>query len=294
VSAGCASPPAPFSRLVYEGPERLRGFNVDGKPARIHTQGLFVTDRHLYVTGRLETKPKRAVFLRIGRGSDTRVEHIDLTPAAAAEQKTNGTLDHPGGFDFDGRAFWIPVSASSPHSETTILRVACRPRAALKEANVDIAFRVDDHIGALAFDRWSRRLYGANWDTKTVYVWTPDGTQIDRIGRDAMVTEDPGWALAIQDFKCVSKDRILAGGIDENPARAAAAPRAVVELLDVRRRERLARARLADPPGYDGTVTREGLAIQGDHVFLLPADLGQDVNVFRYRQVRLTGPRQGG
>ena len=40
--------------LSYAGRERLPDIVVDGHAAVIHTQGLFVTDAHYYVTGRLE------------------------------------------------------------------------------------------------------------------------------------------------------------------------------------------------------------------------------------------------
>ena len=279
---GCGAPRSVRLEPRFAGSEAIAEFSIDGAPARIHTQGLFVTDAHYYVTGRLETEPRRALLLRIDRGDPRRVEHIEVTGSAAAGSSGGDRLDHPGGFDFDGRDFWIPVSASHPGGTTVILRVPCRPDRPLADVHGRIAFRVADHVGALAVDRWTGRLYGANWDTETIYVWDFDGTELERIPRGEMVPDDPGWALAVQDFKGVGPDRILAGGVDKSEDRPAAGSRAVIELLDVRRRVRLARVRLESPPGTSDVVTREGLAVLGDHLFLLPRDLGREAAVLRY------------
>ena len=282
VVSGCASSRDESLDLIFEDRHSIGNFDIAGRPARIHTQGLFVTENHYFVTGRLETEPRRSVFLRISRADTKQIEYVDITPIDALPNGAGRGLDHPGGFDFDGKAFWIPVSGSQPDSKTVVLRFGHDPDAPLAEATNEVAFHVDDHIGALAYDRWTNRLYGANWDTKIIYVFTPDGGVAERIPRESLVAGDPGWALAIQDFKCAGPNRVLAGGKDNRSDRDPSRSRAVVELLDIRARRSVARRHLHSPPGIDCFVTREGLAWREDRVFFLPGDLGDKAYVLQY------------
>ena len=61
---------------------------IDGDPAVIHTQGLYVDDEHFYVTGRFEKTPKRALLLRFERSDPQRYEYIDITPRARQAHNT--------------------------------------------------------------------------------------------------------------------------------------------------------------------------------------------------------------
>ena len=268
--------------LTFAGRQSLPDFEIDGRPARIHTQGLYVTDRHYYVTGRLESEPKRAMLVRFERSDPSRVEAVDITPGPRIPAEEDA-LDHPGGFDFDGESFWIPVAVSQPHSRTAVVRIACRPERPLAEQPAELVFHVDDHIGALAFDRNAKRLYGANWDTKVIFVWEPNGRPVRRIPREELVEGDSHWALAVQDWKSLGTNRILAGGLDKRSGRDRSLSPAVIEVLDVEARALRSQWRLPSPPGTDLAVTHEGIAFDGTHVFLLPGDLGAGAEVFRYR-----------
>ena len=107
--------------LRFDGEDRLPEVRFDRKPARIHTQGLYVTAQHYYVTGRLESEPRRPLLIRFDRRQAERVESIDLASALRGRIAQAEHLDHPGGFDFDGRRFWIPLSESRPHAKTVVL-----------------------------------------------------------------------------------------------------------------------------------------------------------------------------
>ena len=100
--------------LEFNRSEPLPGFDVDAQPARIHTQGLFATPRHYYVTGRLETAPKRPLLIRFQRDDLKQTEVLDLATAIDPPNAGERLLDHPGGFDSDGESFWIPVAVSRP------------------------------------------------------------------------------------------------------------------------------------------------------------------------------------
>lgn len=268
--------------LQFESAQALPKFEVEGRPARIHTQGLFVTERHYYVTGRLETKPRRALFVRFERADPRVVDYVDITP----EQPGDGArlrLDHPGGFDFDGRDFWIPLSVSKPDSRTVVLRFPYAPDKPFAAQQGQVAFEFADHIGAIACDRTAKELYGANWDTKIAYRWKRDGTIVEKISRNELVKGNPDWALAVQDWKGLDGPRVLAGGIDKNPGRDKNLSRGVIAVLDLRSRSVVSIARLARPGLAKHTVTREGMACFGDQLFLIPGDLGEGARVFRYR-----------
>ncbi len=281
---GWSVAPAAAQSLVleYKAAEALPNFDIDGMPARIHTQGLFVTQRHYYVTGRLETPPRRALLLRFDRKNLKTVEFVDMTPPQKSPDEAL-RLDHPGGFDFDGQDFWIPISASRPNSRTVVLRFPHQPDKPLSASMGKVAFTCDDHIGAIACDSAAQELYGANWDTKLVYRWRTDGTVVETIPRQELISDDKTWALAVQDWKGIGKQRVLAGGIDKNRNREPATSPALVAILDIPQRSKIASARVPRPEGTDQTLTREGLAVLGNQLFFLPGDLGQDAHIFRYQ-----------
>ena len=280
-SCGCAGAGRRSLDLEPVGRQVIPVFVVDGVPARIHTQGLYVTPRYYTLTGRLETPPRRALLIRVDRRDPRHVETLDITPSPLGGRR----LDHPGGFDSDGQALWIPVAESRRGGGSVILRVPLRPADPLNAVTPEVAFTVNDHIGAIAVDPEAKRLYGANWDTELVYVWAFDGRLIERIPRAELVSDDPDWGLAVQDWKCVGPGRVLAGGIDKSPDRDPSASPAVVAWLDLRQRLCLASARLPRPAGLDKPVTNEGLDLVEDQLYLLPGDLGEGTEVFQYHVV---------
>ncbi len=76
-----------------------------------------------------------------------------------------GDIYHPGGLDFDGRWLWIPVAEYRPNSRSIIYRV---DPVTLTPTE---AFRVPDHIGAVAMDRETNTLIGASWGGRLIYRW---------------------------------------------------------------------------------------------------------------------------
>lgn len=285
----CGSPAAAQQALEVrlEAAEPLANVQIDGKDCIIHTQGLFVTDKHYHVTGRLETRPQRALLLRFDRDDPRHYEYIDITREAPAGG--TGRLDHPGGFAYDGRQFWIPIALSQPRPPTAIVRVSHEPRLPLERATLRLAFHVDDHVGALAWEPSRGLLFGANWDTNVVYAWTPDGNLVERFRHEQLLPDVPDWHLAIQDWTAVGDGLVnepgalMAGGIDKSARRDPDVSTAVLELLDLNAHKRLAHVRLPRVEGHDGPVTNEGLALHGDRLYLLPGDIGRDAKVFRFQ-----------
>jgi len=270
-------------QLVYADAEKLPNFEIDGEPARIHTQGIYLTSRSLYVTGRLERKPKQALLLRFDRANLRLLESLDITPDANTKDVGKNRLDHPGGFDYDGTCFWIPVAVSKRHSATAIVKVCTKLDSKLSKNSVETAFVLDDHIGALAFDRQQGRLYGANWNTKLVYVWQRDGTLLERMPRESLLEDQPEWSLAVQDWKAVGEGILIAGGLDKSPLRKPSQPGAVIQWIDLSKGQTLDSIRLPSPSSESHSITREGMAFFEEHLFLLPGDLGENAILYRWR-----------
>lgn len=266
--------------LTYEASQPLTEVQFDGTSTRIHTQGLFRTPQHAYITGRLEANPRQPVFVRIDLQNANQVEVVALAPMESSQ-------DHPGGFDCDGESFWIPIAESRRDSTTTVVRFPLAADQPLAACRGTVAFQVNDHIGALAVDRTTGRLYGANWDTQKIYVWALDGTLIEVIPREQLLAGQPDWALAVQDWKSLGQGRILAGGIDKSASRDPQQSQAVVEVLNLPMRRSEATVRLPDVPGHRGSLTHEGLAYDGTQVWFVPADLNAGATLFQFRAVGL-------
>ncbi len=274
----------------FEGSDPLPTVHINGLEAVIHTQGLFVTKDHYYVTGRLETESKRAFFLRFNRQDLKRYEYIDITPVSTPG--TEKTLDHPGGFDFAQGSFWIPVALSKPRGPSVILRIEMRPQEPLTNWSPQIGFLVNDHIGAICYEPATRTLYGANWDTRSVYAWETSGKLKKKIDRDQLVRDNADWQLAVQDWKpaadgfFASPGVIIVGGIDKSPTRPTDASVAVVEFLDLAQQKSLSRVRMPSITGVRRPITNEGLAWHGSLLFLLPEDIGRGAKILRFRMRR--------
>jgi len=268
--------------LSLESKTRIPPFTINGKPARIHSQGLYVTDLHYFVTGRLETEPKRALLIRISRKNPTIVESVDITPTDSNPYPA----DHPGGFDFDGTSFWIPISPSKPNSHAVIVRFPHHPDEKLDRYRAEATFTVNDHIGALAVDRDSQKLAGANWDTKIIYLWNLDGQITSRIPQQNLQRPDRKAVLAVQDWKYLGNGHLLASGLDKNSDRAPQTPRALIEIIDLKSRTVIAQGRLPRPNGATHDVTNEGVALFEGNLYFLPGDVGIESVIYRYRWIR--------
>jgi hypothetical protein len=269
-------------KLCYVDRQPLPAFEIGGQPARIHTQGLFVTDRYFYVTGRLQQRPKRPLLVRFDRANPSIVDHIDLLIASGRLAAIETAFDHPGGFDCDGESFWIPVAVSRPKSKSLIMKVRPEPGRSLSSAKVKTVFQFDDHIGAIAFDSATGRLCGANWDARTIYVWKQDGTLIDKFAQTDFLPKNADRAFAIQDWKGLGSQSLLVGALDKSARRRPVESKAVLQLIDMGSKCEAGLIRLTSPPYRDVLPTQEGMAAFKDHIFFLPADLGTNAEVFRY------------
>lgn len=271
-------------RISYVDAVVMPEVKVEGQTVKIHTQGLYVTEQHWLVTGRLETKPKRALLIRIPRADPTRYEVVDLTPAS----DDSVSLDHPGGFDRDAAGvFWIPVSTSNRNGPTVLYGITIDAEKPLSRGiSFSHSIRIEDHIGAICCLE-NGSLLGANWDTKAIHEISLAGKtyRMKRKSWNALVSQ-PDWQLAVQDWKFdpVSKT-IAASGIDKSPKRDNAVSSALIAWIDTKSKTTNS-LRLEQRNDVSRPLTNEGMAILGDELFLLPEDFGRGAKLLRYRLQR--------
>jgi uncharacterized protein DUF6454 len=116
-----------------------------------------------------------------------------------------GDAYHPGGLDYDGQSIWVPVAEYRPDSHTIVYRVDPKTMTATE------AFRVADHIGALARDGQSGRLHGVSWGARRFYDWT-----LDAHGRPlgpARVSPNRSSYIDYQDCHHLGARRMLCSGL---------------------------------------------------------------------------------
>jgi hypothetical protein len=171
----------------------------------------------------------------------------------------DGPRFHPGGLGRLGDALWLPV-AEYTRASTSV--VQCRDATTLA---VRSSFPVADHIGAIAVT--SGALVGCNWDARSFYEWTFEGTQ-------SKVVEHDGSAR-YQDLQW-TPDGLLAAGLIGDQG--------VVDLLewptlDLRERTVVGRT------DRDVVLTAEGMAVRGAELLLMPEDDPSRVFVHKWSGV---------
>lgn len=162
-----------------------------------HTQGLVKIRDRFYLSSVevLDKKKKTGVghlFEFDGQGNLLR--QITLGDAA---------LCHPGGMDFDGTWIWVPVAEYRPKSRAIVYKVDPKTLLAAE------AFRVEDHIGAVVFNRELKTVVGLSWDGDDFYEWTPEGRMLRKEKNDFN-------DVAYQDCKFVPGPAMLCGGVVGN------------------------------------------------------------------------------
>lgn len=120
-----------------------------------------------------------------------------------------GDIYHPGGIDYDGRFIWVAVAEYRPDSRAIVYRVDPTTMTATE------VLRVNDHIGAVAYDREHGTLHGVSWGGRRFYTW--------RLGRGAKarpptVTTNRAHYIDYQDCHHLGPRRMLCSGLAHYPA----------------------------------------------------------------------------
>ena len=280
-----AAAPAPAGRGAVTSLS-LPPLRIEGQAATAHTQGVEVIGDDFYVTARREdVHPSRALLLRTNpRRTDWDV--WDITPRGTGGESS--VLDHPGGFQSDGRRLWIPVAESRRNGRSVVRTYALADLRSGAPVKPEREFPVDDHIGALAVSARHKVLLGANWDTETVYVWdlaghlqrTLRGDALKSRGLGAVAGPEGRVGLAIQDWKWRG-EFLYAGGLFKAPGQNVAPPLSRWWRFSHFLEPEFTVQSLALPMILPVEVAHEAMAITGRAGFFLPEDLGTTNRVFR-------------
>lgn len=177
-----------------------------------------------------------------------------------------GAIYHPGGIDYDGRYIWVPVAEYRPHSKSILYRV---DPASMKAREV---LRLDDHIGALAYNIDDRTLHGASWGSRQFYRWTLDAEAIvtsPAIPIEKLRMPNPSHYLDYQDCKYAGRRRMLCTGVMEMRTAPGAPPFRLggIDLVNLADGRPIHQAPLL-------LWTRGGLTMTQNPVWLEPAGAG--------------------
>jgi hypothetical protein len=193
-----------------------------------HPQGLTELGGHFYLSSVEITECTREIEPPIPAGSPDRTAgrgrghlfKIDRRGRVVDRVELgDGDAYHPGGIDQDGAAIWVPVAEYRPRSRSVIYAIDPRSMEARE------MFRVEDHIGGIAFDPAREVVHGISWGSRTIYSWTEGGRELTR-------SPNGSHHVDYQDCQFVVPGRLLCSGI-----------------------------RLTRVPGIDGDVAVGGLAL---------------------------------
>ncbi|HEX5038011.1 MAG TPA: DUF6454 family protein [bacterium] len=182
---------------------------VQPKFEMFHTQGLLKIGNRFYLSA-VEVKDKDK-GIGVGHFYEFDAQGTLLKETVLGE----GAMYHPGGIDFDGQWIWVPVAEYKSRSHAILYKINPKTLQAIE------AFRVNDHIGAVVYNRELKTVIGMNWDSQAFYEWTPEGKQIRKVINDMS-------DYSYQDCKYLQGPAMLCSGTRAN----ANGGLAVVDLLD--------------------------------------------------------------
>ena len=234
---------------ISQQSEPLDGFRLakvlDLKGATHHVQGIDFDSRRVWVTS-VDTAKRRGYLHEFSLTNGDLVRSVEIQ---------DGDRFHPGGIATDETSIWIPVAEYRRNSTAFIQR---RSKSTLE---LEFQFAVPDHIGCIAVT--PEFLIGGNWDSRQFYIWNHRGELI----RTAANPSDNGY----QDMKFDSEQLIASGLL---PDRTGAIDWIEFPSLRLVRRIKAGKTDRGDP------FTREGMAMRGNRLMLLPEDGPSRVFIF--------------
>ena len=204
-----------------------------------HPQGMVKIGDAFFVSSVEIRVPAKPLFQRAGgydRDPGEGIGHlfkIDRKGNLLADLTLGeGIVYHPGGLDYDGRNIWVPVAEYRPDSHSIVYRVDPETMKAIE------VLRVEDHIGAVAYDTDDNTLHGVSWGSRRFYRWTvgADGRIKKDARREASRRLNTSHYVDYQDCKYVGDHRMLCTGVTDMRQPAPAQPFRLggLELVDFR------------------------------------------------------------
>jgi hypothetical protein len=210
---------------------------LDLRGELFHVQGVDLDRDHIWVTS-VDVENKRGY-----------IHQFDRTTGAFERRReiSDGPRYHPGGISVQGDSIWVAVAEYKPNS-TGVLEEIDK-----KSLTVRRRIFVADHLGCVAVS--DRTLVAGNWDSRLLYVF-------DRNGRQIRVVENPS-RTRFQDIKFADGKLVGSGDLT---SRAGA-----IEWFAWPSLKPLA-IRHSGTTDRGNSYTREGMALHGPDLFLVPED----------------------
>src|SRR5207248_2535175 len=159
----------------------------------------------------------------------------------------DGVRYHPGGISATAESLWITIAKYRANSTSIIQRRNKQTLAVEKQ------FTVEDHIGCIAVH--GDTLIGGNWDTRELYFWDTNGKLLRK--------EVNAARNAFQDMK-VAGGMLVGSGLLADRSGA-------IDWIDLATLKPVRRV-IAGKTSRGDPFTREGMAIVGEELMLLPED----------------------
>lgn len=215
------------------------------KGATNHVQGIDFDTKTLWVTS-VDSTNRKGYLREFSLISGEIIRGVEVQ---------EGERFHPGGIAADAESVWVPIAEYRPNSSSLIQK---RSKHTL---DTELAFSVPDHIGCIAVT--AEYLVGGNWDSREFYVWDHAGKLVRKV---ASTTRN-----AYQDTK-FENGLLVASGI--LPDRSGAIDWIEFPSFRLVRRLKVGNTERQAP------FTREGMAIRGKQLLLLPEDEPSRVFIF--------------
>jgi len=240
-SLSVAAAPPQFNGAI-EHARAVGAINLDG--ALFHVQGLEVDSRHIWVTS-VDQANRRGYLHKFDRKTGKVLRRLEVN---------DGPRFHPGGISMSQGSIWVPVAEYRPDSSTVLVEIDTASMAIRRKITVA------DHLGCVA--ALGQTLVAGNWDSRLLYIFD--------LGTNAppQIVPNPSQTH-YQDMKFVG-NQLVAGG-------SRTLWSGTVDWIDwpsmkITRTLRSGAVGLARPFGRGGAYSGEGLAIEGQNLYLLPED----------------------
>jgi hypothetical protein len=218
---------------------------MDLKGSTNHVQGIDFDANVLWVTS-VDSTNRKGYLREFSFVSGGMIRAVEVQ---------QGERFHPGGIAADAESVWIPIAEYRPNSSSLIRK---RSKDTL---GLELTFSVPDHIGCIAAT--AENLIGGNWDSREFYVWDHRGKLVRKV---ASTTGN-----AYQDMK-FENGLLVASGV--LPDRSGAIDWIEFPSFRLVRRLKIGTTERQAP------FTREGMAIRGKQLLLLPEDEPSRVFIF--------------
>jgi hypothetical protein len=193
--------------LVSSVPIRFRTFHPQGMVKIGDT--IFVSSVEVTVPTKRFPAPVNGVDRDAGEGAG-HLFKMDTSGNLLADVRLGeGSIYHPGGIDYDGTSIWVAVAEYRPNSRAIIYRVNPQTMRATE------TFRVDDHIGAVAYDTDENILHGASWGSRRFYQWKVQGGSVRGTPQTPRPRQNASHYIDYQDCKYAGNHRMVCTGVTE-------------------------------------------------------------------------------